>query len=408
MSATTGAGRRGPLAGVRIADFTWIGAGAYTTKLFSDFGADVIKVESATRMDPLRSTAPFKDGVPGVDRSGYFADRNSNKRAIRLNLKHPEGRRLARALIACSDVVANNFTPGTMDRLGLGYDAVSAERPDIVYLSMSMQGASGPDRNDVGFGLTIAALTGLQHLSGPSDRPPVGTGTNYPDHVPNPCHAAFAVLAALHHRRRTGLGQFIDLAQTEPTIALLGTAIVDYTANGRLAHRTGNAHPLASPHGAYPCRDGRWIAIAAWSDAQWRAIAGELGLPADAWPDAASRTAGRDALDDRITVATRERDAPSLAAALQRAAVPAAEVADVADLVERDPQLAHRGHWVRLDHAVMGRTLYNAPPFRLSRTDFEMRSPAPLLGEHTDAVCRELLGLGDDEMQRLRADGVFE
>ena len=408
MSAGEAGGRRGPLAGVRIADFTWIGAGAYTTKLFADFGADVIKVESATRMDPLRSTAPFKDGVPGIERSGYFADRNSNKRAIRLDLKHPEGRRLARALIARSEVVANNFTPGTMDRLGLGYDVVSAERPDIVYLSMSMQGATGPDRGDVGFGLTIAALTGLLHLSGPPDRPPIGTGTNYPDHVPNPCHAAFAVLAALHHRRRTGRGQFIDLAQTEPTIALLGTAITDFTANGRVQGRVGNAHPLAAPHGAYPCLGGRWIAIAARTDAQWRAIAAELGLTRDGWDDPAARTAGRDALDDLVAAATRGREASGLADALQRAGVPAAMVARIDDLVERDAQLAHRGHWVRLDHAVMGRTLYNAPPMRLSRTDFEMRTPAPLLGEHTDAVCREVLGLDDDEIRRLRADGVFE
>src|SRR3954465_3447154 len=133
-----------PLAGIRVTDFTWIGAGSYTTKLLADFGADVIKIESSTRMDSLRSTAPFKDGVPGINRSGYFADRNTSKRSIRLNLKHPEAASVARALIAKSDIVSNNFTPGTMEKFGLGYDDVAAFKHDIIYISMSMQGRSGP------------------------------------------------------------------------------------------------------------------------------------------------------------------------------------------------------------------------------------------------------------------------
>ena len=160
-----------PLAGIRVADFTWIGAGSYTTKLLADFGAEVIKVESSTRTDSLRSTAPFKNGVAGTNRSGYFADRNTSKRSIQLNLKHPEGPEIARALIAKSDIVANNFTPGTMEKFGLGYKDVAGFKRDIIYISMSMQGGSGPDAKYVGFGLTIAALTGLQYLSGQTDRP---------------------------------------------------------------------------------------------------------------------------------------------------------------------------------------------------------------------------------------------
>jgi benzylsuccinate CoA-transferase BbsF subunit len=402
----------GPLAGLRVADFTWIGAGAYTTKILADFGAEVIKVESSTRMDPLRATAPFKDGQQGVNRSGYFADRNSSKRAMQLNLKHPDGQMIARQLIAKSDIVANNFTPGIMDKLGLGYDVIAADQPNIIYLSMSMQGAHGPESGYVGFGLTIAALTGMQYLSGQPDRTPMGTGTNYPDHLPNPCHAAFAVLAALHHRRKTGQGQFIDFAQTEPTIALLGTAMVDYAVNGHDAGRCGNDHPLHAPHGAYPCRDQRWISIAIETDMQWRALVAQLDLghvlPDGNWSEAAQRHNGRKVLDACIAQRTLKWEVHALMHALQATQVPAGVAQNIAELVDQDPQLAHRQHWVWLDHAEMGKTLYNAPPFRLSRTGFAMEVAAPLLGEHTDEVCRDLLGISQADVVRFRADGVFE
>lgn len=236
----------------------------------------------------------------------------------------------------------------------------------------------------------------------------MGTGTNYPDHLPNPCHAAFAVLAALHHRRATGQGQFIDFAQTEPTIALVGPAVTDYLANGRVAERCGNDHWHAAPHGAYPCRDGRWIAIAVQTDAQWRALAAVLEVADDQWSSASVRHTRRQTLDARITECTANRDAHALMHELQARGVPAGVLADIAELVDHDPQLAHRGHWVRLEHAEMGRTLYNAPPFRLSRTGFNMNAAAPRLGEHTDEVCRDLLGLDDAQLRRLRADGVFE
>ena len=401
-----------PLAGIRVADFTWIGAGSFTTKLLADFGADVIKVESRGRLDPLRTSRPYRDGTPGVNRSGYFADRNSSKRSITLNLKTPRAQDLARRLIAASDVVANNFTPGTMEKFGLGYDAVREIRPDVVYLAMSMQGASGPDHKYLGFGLTIGALTGLQHLCGLPDREPAGTGTNFPDHIPNPCHAAFAVLAALRHRRRTGEGQYIDVAQTEPTIALLGPAILQYTANGEIAGRTGNQRGAKAAHGVYPCAgDDRWIAIAAWTDRAWAALVAVLGRPAWATPElaasAAARLARRDELDRLIGEATRRWNAEDLMARLQAAGVPAGVVHTAAGIVQRDPQLKHRRHWVRLDHPEMGPSIYNAPPFRLSGVEDVPRSPAPLLGQHTDEVCRDVFGLDDAQIEALRREDVL-
>lgn len=400
-----------PLSGIRVADFTWIGAGSYTTKLLADFGADVIKIETATRLDSLRETAPFKDGVAGVNRSGYFADRNTSKRSVTLNLKHERARDIARALIARSDIVANNFTPGTMEKFGLGYDAVKAFKPEIIYLAMSMQGAIGPDANYVGFGLTIAALTGLQHLSGPPDRMPAGTGTNYPDHVPNPTHGAFAVLAAIFRKRKTGLGQYIDLAQTEPTIALLGPSMVDYTANGQVAQRCGNRHPHAVPHGVYPC-DGvnRWITISIYDDAHWKSLLEVIGpLRVERpWHDATVRRAHEQELDTLIGERTRVRDAAELMQQLQARGVVSGVVQNARDLIEHDPQLAHRQHWLRLPHKEMGASLYNASPVRLSRTPAQITRPAPLLGEHTREVCTQVLGMEDAEFARLHDAGIFE
>ncbi len=408
MSASS----KGPLAGIRVADFTWIGAGSYTTKLLADFGADVIKVESSTHMDTLRSTPPFKDGIKGIERSGYFADRNTSKRGMRLNLKHPQGLAIAKRLIACSDVVANNFRPGVMDRLGLGYAAAQALRPDIVYLSMSMQGGTGPHTKYVGFGLTIGALAGIHYSSGPSDRPPAGTSTNYPDHVPNPAHAAFAVLAALNYRRRTGCGQYIDLAQTEPTVALLGTAIVDYAVNGRIAERHGNSHPVWAPHGVYPCLgDDRWIAVAVQDDAQWGRLADALALEPTrraAWAHSEARETQRLTIDEWLTSETRLREPFDLMRQLQEAGVPAGVVQNAGDLIERDPQLAHRQHWQYLDHPEMGRSIYNNVPIKLSRTPGQLSRPAPMLGQHTEEICTSLLGLTTDEVARFAADKVFE
>lgn len=400
-----------PLAGVRVTDFTWIGAGSYATKILADFGADVIKIESARRIDSLRMAAPYKDGIKGVNRSGYFADRNANKRSITIDMKHPRALAIVERLIAGSDIVANNFTPGVMERFGLGYDVVRAIRSDVIYVAMSMQGSSGPEHQYLGYGASMVALTGLQYLTGLPGREPAGTGTNFPDHIPNPCHAAFAVLAALRHRRRTGEGQYIDIAQTEPTIALLGPAFLDLTVNGRLQQPNGNEHPLAAPHGVYPCRgDDRWIAIAVMTDAQWRALVtvlGEAAWGAHALERREDRQASRAALDRKLAAITVKWEAEALMHALQSRGVPAGIVQTAVDVVDRDPQLRHRGHWVTLDHLEMGPSIYNAPPVRFSRTPVQLKRPAPCLGQHTEEICREVLGLSDAEILALREAQVL-
>lgn len=402
-----------PLAGVRVTDFTWMGAGSFATRLLADLGADVIKVESRMRLDTLRESKPFKDGIPGVNRSGYFSERNASKRSITLNMKSARAQELARALIAKSDIVANNFTPGTMEKFGLGYEDVRGFSPRSIYIAMSMQGSSGPEANYLGYGLTMGAVTGLHNLCGYPDRDPVGTGTNFPDHVPNPTHAAFAVLAALWYRRRTGIGQHIDLAQIEPTISLLGPSVLDFTANGHIAERAGNQHVAGAPHGVYPCAGvDRWIAIAATGDAQWRALvdvlgAGELGGDAR-FADPLGRWRHRGMLDGLIAGATHNWQAAELMHRLQANGVPAGVVNDSADVLRSDPQIAQRGQWIYLQHAEMGETVYTGAPFQLSRTPGQLTRPAPLLGEHTEQVCREELGLSESEIAALYEQGVLQ
>jgi len=402
---------KSPLSGLRVADFTWIGAGSYTTKILSDFGAEVIKVESSKSLDPLRNTAPFFQGKPGINRSGYFADRNSNKKSIVLDLKKEKAQEIARALISKSDVVANNFSPGTMDKLGLGYEQVSQDHKSLVYLSMSMQGSTGPHSHYVGFGLTIAALSGIQFLSGAADRPPVGTGTNYPDHVPNPCHAAFALLSAIYYQRKTGKGQFIDFSQTEPSISLIGTSLIDSIVNERIEKRMDNDNLESAPRGAYPCRDGRTIAIAIYLDQQWADLDNLLKistkLESRDWHSNKVRMDYRKELDAAISKITIDFDAQSLQNLLQSKLIPSGVASNIAELVETDPQLNHRNHWIKLNHTEMGKTIYNAPPIRLSRTNLNMENSAPLLGEHTDEICMNLLGMSKREVQFLREQDIF-
>ena len=402
---------RRPLEGVRIVDFCWVGAGSYTTKLLADAGADVIKIESAAKVDGLRLSPPFPGGTAGVNRSGYFADRNTDKRSLTLNMKLPEAQKLARRLIATSDVVTNNFTPGTMAKFGLSWEEVHTFAPHAVYLAMSMQGATGPERDSLGYGHTISALTGVQYLTGIPGRTPCGTGTNFPDHIPNPAHAAFAVLAALRHQRRTGEGQYIDLAQTEATVALLGPYVAQASLSSELILAEGNSHPRHSPHGAYrTAGEDNWLALAVTADEQWVALVDVLMLTdercAGAWADVQARLEDREEVDAVVADAVGASDVGELVERLTAVGIPCGKVQDASDVVARDPQLTHRGHWIYLDHTEMGRTIYNREPYRFSKSEVRPTRPAPLLGQDTDVILREELGLSSEAIRALRESGV--
>ena len=400
-----------PLSGVKIVDFCWIGAGSYTTKLLADLGADVIKVESTRSLDSLRLASPYAGGIRGVNRSGYFADRNSSKRSITINMKDPRGVAIVHRLIRDCDIVANNFRPGTMEKLGVGYETLRHINPGLIFIGMSMNGDEGPDRAMLGYGITIAALTGFLGLSGYPDREPTGTGTNYPDHVPNPCHGAFAIMCALRHKARTGAGQSIDMAQTEPMLSLMPIPVMEHGANRRTVGRTGNRLAGYAPRGVYPVRgEDRWIAISIGSDAQWLALGAVLGgdeMGKAEWGTQAGRLCAMDEIDRAIAARSADRDGYALMQALQDHGVPAGVVQNAADLVDHDPQLKHRGHWRYLPHSEMGNSLYNGPPFQFASGPIGPRFAAPLLGEHTVEILTERAGLALSDIDDLTEQGVL-
>jgi benzylsuccinate CoA-transferase BbsF subunit len=393
------------LQGIRVTDLTWAGAGPFGTKVLSDFGADVLKVESMSRPDPVRRGGPFRDGVPGTNRSGYFASRNTGKKSISLDLKQPEARQIALRLIAQSDVVSNNFGPGAMERLGLTYDEVRAVRPDIIYLSMPMYGEDGPLSSLLGVGMTIAAVTGLMWMTGYGGQKPLGPGTHYPDHAANPYHAAFAVLAALRYRRHTGRGMKIDLSQVESTANFVGPSLVEAAVLDDEPEHPGNRSRADAPHNVFRCAgEDAWCAVAVEGEAEWLALAAAIGRQ-DFCTRADLRTtegrlAAREELEAAVAAWTARHEAVAAAGILQSAGVPAARVASPRHLVEEDAQLAARGYWQQVDHPEMGPALFTSPPFRIDGKRVELSRP-PLFGEHTEAVLTGLLGMSQEEIRDL-------
>ena len=400
------------LRGIRIADFTWAGAGPFCTKVFSDFGAEVIKVESSSRVDPVRSGGPYKDGVPGINRSGYFASRNSGKKSISLDLKSEEGKKLALRLIQESDVVTNNFGPGVMQRLGLGYDDVKKIKPDIIHLSMPMYGQEGPLASLLGVGMTISAVSGLLWLTayGPND--PVGPGTHFPDHAANPYHAAFAILGALRYRRQTGRGMRIDLAQVESTINFVGPAVVEYGTTGQEPVQTGNRSVADAPHNLFKCSgDDAWCAIAVQDNDQWLALATVMQntelLQDQTLRNSENRLKRIDDIEARIASWVATQTATDVVQILQQAGVPSSIVARSKDLLTDNPHLAERGYWQQIDHPEVGETTFTSPPYLIDGKRLELKRP-PLIGEHTEMVLRDILGCDTQEIARLKAEGILQ
>jgi benzylsuccinate CoA-transferase BbsF subunit len=402
---------KGPFSGIRVLDYCWVGAGALVTKALADNGADVIKIESRMRPVNLRLAPPYRRGSEGIEGSGYFASRNSSKRSFALNMRHPEAPAIARRLARESSVVTSNFRPGIMERWGLGYPELAELNPSIIYLSMPMQGSDGPHRSYVGFGSTIAALSGLVASAGLPGKTPLGTGTHYPDHVPNPGHALVALLAAIFDRARTGNGRAIEVSQFESTVNVLGPQVLAYQATGKVEPRRGNRMPHMSPHAVLPAAgEDVWIAVVARDDAEFGALCRVLDLESIATDERFAtldaRKRNEDELEALLAQATRPRDADELAAALQRSGVPASRVRTPGDLIE-EPHLVERGFWRHLDHPVMGRIVINRVPFSTDADNVSPRSAAPLLGEHTREIATTLLGMTDAEYEDHVAREVF-
>lgn len=401
-----GDGESLPLAGLKVADFSWIGVGPITGKYLADHGADVIRIETASPPDRLRVAGPYKDGVPGANRSQFYGAFNTSKRSVALNLKTPEGQAVARKLIAWADVVIESFTPGTMADNGLGYEDAKAINPDVIYVSTCLMGQTGPAAGLAGYGYHAAAICGFYEVTGWPDRAPAGPFTAYTDTVA-PRFLAATVLAAIDHHRRTGEGQRIEQSQMESALYYLAPEILDFQLSGRVPRRCGNQDSSHAPHAAYPAAgEDEWIAIAVENDEQWSALVAELGSPVwasdPALATAAGRLANEQLIDERLAAWTAAFDSHELMARLQAAGVPAGAVQRSSDHL-RDPQLAHRNFFHPMEHAEMGVVPYEGHQFAISGYESGPRSPAPCLGEHSMEVLLEVLGMTPEEVAEVSA-----
>ncbi len=407
--ATARSERRLPLEGLKVLDFTWVYAGPALTRTLADFGATVIKVESSTAHDALRANAPFKDDVAGANRSANFSSVNLGKMSLGLDLKTDAGRDIALQLVDWADVVVENFSPKAMKNFGLDWEVLGARKPDLVMLSSSLAGNTGPHRMLAGYGTMGSALAGFGFITGWPDRRPCAPYVAYTDYV-SPRFALPALLAALEHARVAGEGQHIDLSQAEATMHFLGAALLDYTVNGRVATARGNAHPHYAPSGVYPVRgDDRWIAIAAPDDETFRALDGlaDRGWSADPrFADASNRVAHATLLDDAIADWTADQDLAALEARLVAAGVPAHRVSNSYDALE-DPQLDARAHFIPLEYGDLGPVPYEAARARLSATPAAPRR-CPTLGQHNQEILSDILGLDDEAITELVIAGAIQ
>lgn len=399
-----------PLEGIRVTDFTWAWAGAHAVTTLALLGAEVIKVESSRRIDHSRVfslTTGQWFGDP--DHSPVFNDINLNKLSANLDLSHPKGVELAKGLIKISDVVTQNMRPGVMDRLGLGYEVLREIKPDIIMLSSSARGITGPERDYIGYAPSFAALSGLSYISGyPNDGPIRLSGEI---DLLSATTSAFAILAALVHRQRTGEGQHIDLSSSEATSVLIGEVLMDYSMNGRIQSRKGNRDEFMAPHNCYRCKgEDKWISIAIATDEEWKAFCEVVGFPEwandERFADAYSRWQNQEELDKLIGSWTANYTHYEVMEMLQKVGVAATPSFNSEELYN-DPHLRARDFWAEVDHPLIGKQTVVAPTWKLSRTPAEVRRHGPLFGEHNQYVFGELLGLDTSEIERLIEEKVI-
>jgi benzylsuccinate CoA-transferase BbsF subunit len=396
---------------LKVLDFSTSLVGPGTTRLFADYGATVVKVESVTHLDVLRTNRPYSGGITGINRSGYFASYNAGKYSISLNMNKPEALKIARKLVIWADILIESYRPGIMEKWGLDYENVKKIRPDIIMLSTTMLGQNGPNRNFRGYGHHGAALAGWGATIGWPSRDPILPFGAYTDYV-SLRYVVIAILGALEYRRRTGKGQYIDNSQVECSIGFEAPLILDYSANGRLIQPQGNRDPYAAPHGAFRCRgDDNWVAIAVGTQEEWSGFCKVIGEPAwtkeSRFATIAERKKNEDELERLVEIWTIQKDAEEIAGLMQAGGVPAAAVASSADM-HGDPQLRHRTHFTEYEHPEMGPFAYENFGFRLSKTPGAPRSADPCLGQHNHYVCNHLLGISDEEFVKLTEEGVFE
>jgi crotonobetainyl-CoA:carnitine CoA-transferase CaiB-like acyl-CoA transferase len=400
-----------PLSGFHVLDFSWVWGGPYCTEQLAQLGADVIRIESAKRPCLFRAIAPFADNVPGLNRSGCFNQWNRGKRSVALDLSNPGAVEIARKMVTWADVVVENFAPGVMERMGLDYRALSAIKPDLIMLSLSGYGQTGPYRNYVSYGGLAGAQSGFYAFNGHPGDEPRDLGATYAD-PSGGINGAVALMQALIHRALTGEGQYLDLSMLEALETFAAEGLLEFTMSGREPQRMGNRDILMSPHNCYKARGDAemWVSIAVGTEQEWRALCGAIGQPALAddprFANAAMRKRNEDELDLIITRWTCERDRWEITEILQRAGVAAFPTLSNKDLAE-DPHLIERGFIIEVDHPEAGRRKHTSIPWQMSATPNRAMTRAPLLGENTTEVLQSVLGYSADQIKRLTAEGVL-
>ncbi|GIW06848.1 MAG: CoA transferase [Dehalococcoidia bacterium] len=403
-----------PLDGIRVIDLSWIAAAPLATRLLALFGAEVIRIETATHPDSSRRLPTARpSGNDSLNASGMWNNLNPGKASIALDLTKPESVRLLERLIQTADVLVDNFGVDPFPKWGLSRARLRELRPDLIIARASVMGRSGPRQHFIGLGYTIGAAAGHNSITGFPNDPPVGACIAHPDYSCNPYHLALGILAALHYRRRTGVGQTIDLSQHESTVCWVGVEAMEYAVNGAVPGPCANRSPDAAPHGAYPTQgEDAWIAIACRTDLEFAALANAMGQPRLAddtrFRTLADRKRHEDDLDQIVAEWTVAQPARDLAERLQSLGVPAGPVQSHRDLVECDAQLRWLGHFLRVEHPEVGIRLADGPPIRLTETPGRIRRPAPLLGEDTERLLRDLAGADDDEIVRGFIEGWFQ
>ena len=387
--------------GIRIVDFTWHLTGPFTTKHFSDLGAEVIIIESKKRPGWRR----------GAPRSGSNDQNASSKLSVTVNTRDPRGIELVKKLVAKSDIVVENFAGGSIKKMGFGYEALREIKPDIIMMSTSMQGQTGPYSSHPGSGHKLTALAGFSNILGWPDRPPAWIAA-YTDFIA-PRYCILALLAALDYRRRTGKGQYLDLSQYENGLQFMSPLVLDYVANKRVATRMGNKSAYAAPNNAYRCQgEDRWCAISVFTDEEWQSLCRVIGKPALAkdarFATLMVRKGNEEELDRLITEWTSGRTAEEVMNLMQAAGVAAGVVETGEDVMDKDLQLRHRQTFTELEYPGIGKyRSQSGAHFKMSKNAPELKV-APLMGEHNEYVFKKLLGLSEDEFSLLVKEGVID
>jgi benzylsuccinate CoA-transferase BbsF subunit len=395
---------------IKVLDFGWALVGSLTTKQLADHGAQVIRIESISRVDLPRTNqmiARCKANNP--DDKPWFLHLNTSKYGMCLNLKCEPSRIVLDKLIRWADVINSNFVPGTLERMGLSYDYVRSINPGIIMVAGSAYGQTGPMAREWGVDGTGAALSGYLDMTGWPDRGPVGPNAPYGD-VLLPFFIASAIVSALDFRRRTGKGQYIDASMIEVCAHQITPAVLDWQANKQLQKRRGNRIDYASPHGVFPCRgEDRWCAIAVFTDEEWRAFCRAISSPP--WTKDArfttleTRKNNEDELEKLISEWTLQHSAEEVMQLLQKSGVPAGVVQNMQDIME-DPQLRERGFVIYLEHPVIGKCAHPTPPYKLLKTRANIRT-SPCMGEHTEYICTNILGMTDEEFIEMWQQNIF-